>query len=68
MKNEFVADGETRFNQVKQAALRKEIRTKYTAEFASAPPLKKLRIKIQIWREFLRCRNKGHQPSSKSLW
>ena len=58
-KNKFVVDGKERFEQGREAALRQDIREKYTDAFASASPLKKLQIKFQMQREFLRCRKEG---------
>jgi hypothetical protein len=68
VKNKFTADGELRFEQGVETALRQEIQKKYADELAAAPLFKKLRIKFQMRQEFLRRKEEGHKPSAKTLW
>jgi hypothetical protein len=68
MKNGFHSHGSIEFACGKESGLWKSIETKYATELASAAPLKKLKIKFQIQREFLRRRKEGHRPSAGTLW
>jgi hypothetical protein len=68
MKNGFHSLGSIEFVRGKESGLWKTIETKYAEDLASASPLKKLRIKLQMQREFLRRRKEGHKPSAGTLW
>jgi len=68
MKNGFQSGGLIEFTRGKESGLWKSIERKYADELSSASPLKKLRIKFQMQREFLRRRKEGHEPSAKTLW
>jgi hypothetical protein len=68
MKNSFHSLGWIEFGRGKESGLWKVIEAKYAAELAAASPLKKLRIKFQMQREFLRRRKEGHNPSPGTLW
>ncbi len=68
MKTGFVEDGLSRFRRGKASALWKSLEAEYANRLASASLLKKLQIKFQMQREFLRRRNKGHAPSPGTLW
>jgi len=68
MKTGFVNGGSFRFHRSKESTLWKSIETEYADKLASASPLKKLQIKFQMQREFLRRRKEGHQPSPGTLW
>jgi hypothetical protein len=68
MKNGFQSNGAIEFFRAKEARLWRAIKAKYAAELASSSRLRKLRIKFQMQREFLRRRKQGHDPSAKSLW
>jgi hypothetical protein len=68
MKIGFQSGGSIEFAHGKESGLWKDIEMKYAGELASASPLKKLRIKFQMRREFLRRRKEGHEPSAKTLW
>jgi hypothetical protein len=68
MKTGFVPSGPFKFRRSKASTVWKSIEREHADELASASPLKKLRIKIQMQREFL-CRSKeGHRPSPGTLW
>jgi hypothetical protein len=68
MKTGFVSCGPFKFRRGRETALWKFIEAKYADQLASASPIKKLRIKFQMQREFLRRRKEGHEPSPKTLW
>jgi len=68
MKNGFVECGPFNFARAKQSGLWQSIQTKYAEELGSASPLKKLRLKFQLHREYLRRRKEGHAPSPGTLW
>jgi hypothetical protein len=68
MKTGFVAGGLSRFRRSKESTLWKFIEAEYADRLASASPLKKLHIKLQMQRAFLRRRKKGHEPSPGTLW
>jgi hypothetical protein len=68
MKTGFMSDGPVEFARGKEAMLWKSIEAKYADELASAPLLKRLRIKSRMHREFLRRRKEGHEPSPGTLW
>jgi hypothetical protein len=68
MKNGFQSHGPVEFARGKESRLWKAIETKYAEELATASLLKKLRIKFQMQREFLRRRKEGHKPSPGTLW
>jgi hypothetical protein len=68
MKNGCQEQGSIEFDRGKESALWKSVQAKYADELAAASPLKKLRIKFQMQREFLRRRKEGHEPSAKTLW
>ena len=68
MKMGLVESGPSRFRRGKDAVVWKTIKAEYSNRLASASPLKKLQIKLQMQRKFLRRRKEGHIPSSGSLW
>jgi hypothetical protein len=68
MKMGFVTSGLFRFRRSKEATLWKSIEAGYADKLTSASPLKKLQIKFQMQREFLRRRKEGHEPSKGTLW
>jgi len=68
MKSGFVNSGLFRFRRGKESALWKSIETEYADQLASASPFKKLQIKFQMQREFLRRGKEGHEPSPGTLW
>jgi hypothetical protein len=68
MKTAFIEDGLSRFRRSKESLLWKSIEAEYADRLASASPLKKLQIKFQMQRAFLRRRKKGHEPSPGTLW
>jgi hypothetical protein len=68
MKTGLAETGPFRFRLGKEAALWKSIEAKYSNKLAVASPLKKLQIKFQMQREFLRRRKEGHEPSPGALW
>jgi hypothetical protein len=68
MKTGLVETGPYRFRRGKEAAVWKVIQAEYANKLASASPLKKLQIKVQMQREFLRRRKAGHEPSAGTLW
>jgi hypothetical protein len=69
MKNEFVADGLSRFLRGKKNLQSESIEQKYAAELALAGPDEKRKIHERMAAESLR-REKvlNHQPSPKTLW
>jgi len=68
MKNGFTKGGPFNFSRAKESGLWKSIQTKFAEELASASPLRKLKIKFRMHREFLRRRKEGHKPSPGTLW
>jgi hypothetical protein len=54
MKNCFQSHGPIEFARGKESGLWTAIETKYAEELAAASPLKRLRIKFHMQREFLR--------------
>jgi hypothetical protein len=68
MKTGFVSCGPFKFRRGKETALWKSVEAKYADKLASASVFKKLQIKFQMQREFLRRRKEGHEPSPGTLW
>jgi hypothetical protein len=68
MKNKFIHGGAWQYMRGKESALRKSIRARYAAELATAGPFQKVLIRGRMWRDFLRERKQGHDPSPASLY
>ena len=67
MKAGFIAHGPLKYMRAKDSALWESIRQKHAGELKSAPFFKKLKIKLQMQREFLHLRHEFHRPSPGSL-
>jgi hypothetical protein len=68
MKNDFHSLGSIEFDRGKDSKVWKSIEMKYADKLAAASWLKKMKIKFQMQREFLRRRKEGHEPSAETLW
>lgn len=68
MKAGFTAHGPLNYMNAKESALWESIRKKYAGELASAPFLKKLKIKLRMQRELFFGGHEGHRPSAGTLW
>ena len=69
MKNNFVADGLTRFLRGKKDAQFESIEKKYAAELANAGPDEKEKIRERMAKESLqRKKALNHKPSAATLW
>jgi hypothetical protein len=68
MKNDFHSGGSIEFDSAKDSTVWKSIEAKYADKLATASWFKKLKIKFQMQREFLRRRKEGHKPSPGTLW
>jgi hypothetical protein len=68
MKSKFIDGGALQYMRGKESALRESIRPRYAAELAAASPFQKVLIRYRMWRDFLRERRQGHNPSPKSLY
>lgn len=71
MKHHFQALGEFEYRRAaagREFELRKAIESKYARALSTASWLKRQRIQLQMWREFIQSRRRIHNPSPHTLW
>jgi hypothetical protein len=67
MENKFVANGQDRLTDGRDARNLEAVRAKYADEWNRANFLKRFRLRYKIWRE-ANSQKETHKPSPGTLW